>query len=126
MRAFAGILYYFSSTANPILYNVMSRKFRAAFRRTVCCWWPCQSTRGPTQAAPPAVAFDGVLNRRVLPGHANPAVGDHSMQANETPRHIQVRNNNNNNINNNNSGDWLLALPMKAVFGYLMRPSGWL
>ena len=33
-----GILYYFSSTANPILYNLMSRKFRAAFRRTVCCW----------------------------------------------------------------------------------------
>ena len=37
----AGILYYFSSTANPIIYNLMSRKFRRAFRRTLCCGWWC-------------------------------------------------------------------------------------
>ncbi|KAK9885618.1 hypothetical protein WA026_012382 [Henosepilachna vigintioctopunctata] len=29
-----GILYYFSSTLNPILYNLMSRKMRNAFKRT--------------------------------------------------------------------------------------------
>ncbi|KAH3691940.1 hypothetical protein DPMN_191354 [Dreissena polymorpha] len=32
----SGILYFFSSTVNPILYNVMSRKFRRAFKRTLC------------------------------------------------------------------------------------------
>ena len=32
----AGVLYYVSSTVNPILYNVMSRKFRSLFRRTLC------------------------------------------------------------------------------------------
>jgi hypothetical protein len=30
------VLYYVSCTVNPILYNVMSRKFRASFRRTLC------------------------------------------------------------------------------------------
>ncbi|XP_078048146.1 neuropeptides capa receptor-like [Augochlora pura] len=32
-----GCLYYFSTTVNPILYNLMSIKFRQAFRRTICC-----------------------------------------------------------------------------------------
>ena len=32
----AGVLYYVSSTVNPILYNLMSRKFRQAFHETLC------------------------------------------------------------------------------------------
>ncbi|XP_070159920.1 neuropeptides capa receptor [Polyergus mexicanus] len=32
-----GCLYYFSTTANPILYNVMSVKYRMAFKKTLCC-----------------------------------------------------------------------------------------
>jgi len=72
--AYLGILYYFSSTANPILYNLMSRKFRAAFRRTVFCWCRCESCGGATNARlplPPAVpppvpvVHDG--HRRALP-----------------------------------------------------------
>lgn len=35
-----GCLYYFSSTVNPILYNVMSARYRHAFRRTLCCLPP--------------------------------------------------------------------------------------
>lgn len=31
-----GVLYFFSATVNPILYNVMSRKYRQAFRQTLC------------------------------------------------------------------------------------------
>ncbi|XP_066600198.1 neuropeptides capa receptor-like [Prorops nasuta] len=32
-----GCLYYFSTTVNPILYNVMSVKYRSAFKETLCC-----------------------------------------------------------------------------------------
>lgn len=33
----AGVFYYLSCTINPIIYNVMSRRYRSAFRRTFCC-----------------------------------------------------------------------------------------
>ena len=33
---FSGVLYYVGSTVNPILYNVMSRRFRRAFMETIC------------------------------------------------------------------------------------------
>jgi len=33
---FTGVLYFLSSTVNPILYNLLSRKFRYAFKRTFC------------------------------------------------------------------------------------------
>ncbi|XP_060566310.1 pyrokinin-1 receptor-like [Ruditapes philippinarum] len=32
----SGVLYFFSCTVNPILYNLLSRKFRRAFKRTLC------------------------------------------------------------------------------------------
>ncbi|KAL4233797.1 neuromedin U receptor [Mactra antiquata] len=32
----SGILYFFGSTINPILYNVMSRRYRLAFLETIC------------------------------------------------------------------------------------------
>ena len=74
----AGILYYFSSTANPILYNLMSRKFRAAFRHTVCCWFRCGScwrqARSTSQAAPAPVALDNAGEPRVPPHRPDFAV----------------------------------------------------
>lgn len=33
----AGILYFVGSTVNPILYNVMSKRYRQAFKETICC-----------------------------------------------------------------------------------------
>ncbi|XP_017787356.1 PREDICTED: neuropeptides capa receptor-like [Habropoda laboriosa] len=33
----SGCLYYFSTTVNPILYNLMSMKYRRAFKQTICC-----------------------------------------------------------------------------------------
>lgn len=33
----SGCLYYFSTTVNPILYNVISIKYRQAFKQTICC-----------------------------------------------------------------------------------------
>ncbi|XP_061167513.1 neuropeptides capa receptor-like [Saccostrea echinata] len=32
----SGVLYFFSATINPILYNLMSKKYRQAFRQTMC------------------------------------------------------------------------------------------
>lgn len=32
----SGVLYYISCTINPIIYNVMSQRYRAAFRKTLC------------------------------------------------------------------------------------------
>ncbi|RUS70776.1 hypothetical protein EGW08_021463, partial [Elysia chlorotica] len=32
----SGVLYFLSCTINPILYNLLSRKFRQAFKRTLC------------------------------------------------------------------------------------------
>ncbi|XP_043466372.1 neuropeptides capa receptor-like [Leptopilina heterotoma] len=34
---FSGFLYYFSTTINPILYNLMSSRYRKAFKETLCC-----------------------------------------------------------------------------------------
>ena len=33
---FSGVLYFCNSTINPILYNSLSKKFRLAFKRTLC------------------------------------------------------------------------------------------
>lgn len=41
----AGCLYYFSSTVNPILYNVMSAKYRLAFKETLCGFMPQDRSR---------------------------------------------------------------------------------
>ncbi|XP_054709125.1 neuromedin-U receptor 2-like [Uloborus diversus] len=37
---FAGCFYYFNSTINPILYSVMSKRFRVAFRDKLCAGPP--------------------------------------------------------------------------------------
>ncbi|KAK9497870.1 hypothetical protein O3M35_003780 [Rhynocoris fuscipes] len=37
MYHISGILYYFSATVNPILYNLMSVKYRTAFKQTLFC-----------------------------------------------------------------------------------------
>ncbi|XP_038219023.1 neuropeptides capa receptor-like isoform X2 [Zerene cesonia] len=33
----AGVFYYVSATVNPILYNIMSHRYRIAFKETLCC-----------------------------------------------------------------------------------------
>ncbi|XP_048769875.2 neuropeptides capa receptor-like [Ostrea edulis] len=32
----SGVLYFFSATVNPVLYNLMSKKFRQAFQQSIC------------------------------------------------------------------------------------------
>ncbi|XP_014668659.1 PREDICTED: G-protein coupled receptor 39-like [Priapulus caudatus] len=44
----SGVLYYTSATINPILYNVMSLKFRGAFKTTLFrCFRPPKKQRSP-------------------------------------------------------------------------------
>ncbi|KAJ8315275.1 hypothetical protein KUTeg_007425, partial [Tegillarca granosa] len=33
----SGVLYFVGSTVNPVLYNVMSKRYRQAFKETLCC-----------------------------------------------------------------------------------------
>ncbi|XP_076077991.1 pyrokinin-1 receptor-like [Mytilus galloprovincialis] len=40
----SGVLFFVSSTVNPILYNVMSVRYRQAFRETLCCCFIEQPT----------------------------------------------------------------------------------
>ncbi|XP_045482182.1 pyrokinin-1 receptor-like [Harmonia axyridis] len=48
----SGILYYLSATINPILYNIMSVKFREAFKETFsrCCHLSCFKSRRPQRS----------------------------------------------------------------------------
>ena len=34
----SGVLYYLSATVNPLLYNLMSQRYRTSFKRTLCRW----------------------------------------------------------------------------------------
>lgn len=36
----SAITYYLTATINPILYQLMSLKFRLAFKETFGCWFP--------------------------------------------------------------------------------------
>jgi hypothetical protein len=38
----SGITFYFGSVINPLLYNVVSNKYRRAFRDLVCCRLTCK------------------------------------------------------------------------------------
>ncbi|XP_014246738.1 pyrokinin-1 receptor-like isoform X2 [Cimex lectularius] len=42
----SGILYYLSTTINPILYHIMSLKFREAFKSALCCRGRSRSAAG--------------------------------------------------------------------------------
>ncbi|XP_031627677.1 neuropeptides capa receptor-like [Contarinia nasturtii] len=45
----AGVFYYMSCTINPIIYNVMSHRYRKAFRQTFCCQENGSQTTTQTQ-----------------------------------------------------------------------------
>ncbi|KAF4519308.1 hypothetical protein B566_EDAN005247, partial [Ephemera danica] len=55
-----GCFYYFSSTVNPILYNVMSAKYRLAFRATLC-----RLTSPSRRSLPSAASFRAVSSQDV-------------------------------------------------------------
>ena len=50
----SGFLYYLSATVNPILYNLMSLKYRHAFKQTLCGRKRRRAQGGTTNRQPPA------------------------------------------------------------------------
>ena len=64
----SGFLYYLSATLNPILYNLMSLKYREAFKRTLCTCTGLggsAATTATTAASGPAThSYNGSGNRR--------------------------------------------------------------
>ncbi|GIY70025.1 neuropeptides capa receptor [Caerostris extrusa] len=58
----SGCFYYFNSTINPVLYTVMSNRFRVAFREMLCADNPC--TLRPVFVA--AAGNDSVTARRTV------------------------------------------------------------
>ncbi|XP_022244946.1 pyrokinin-1 receptor-like isoform X3 [Limulus polyphemus] len=59
----AGCLYYFSATINPILYSLMSAKYREAFKRALCSLPRSKQHRGSMQQRDTPGQFDSSLRR---------------------------------------------------------------
>ena len=95
-----GVLYFVSTTVNPILYNVLSRKYRQAFTMTLCnacmddatrqrlqrdgfgmCTVYYSATRASATPLPATVTGDTITSkRRRMWGNAATAVGrPHSL-----------------------------------------------
>ncbi|KZC04373.1 PREDICTED: neuropeptides capa receptor-like [Dufourea novaeangliae] len=55
----SGCLYYFSTTVNPILYNLMSMKYRHAFKQTLCCVGRKPPSRSWTTRRTPQMCENG-------------------------------------------------------------------
>jgi len=80
----SGILYFVSSTVNPILYNVMSLRYRKAFRDTLHA--ACIAAHCWDHDSPASVALSERHHRPLLHGgNSNNAIG-HSVTFNRRAR----------------------------------------
>ncbi|KAG8234170.1 hypothetical protein J437_LFUL007328 [Ladona fulva] len=64
MYYITGFFYYISSTVNPILYNVMSARYRRAFRDTLCC---------PSRPAPANILSSSGPSTKWINGNGGPS-----------------------------------------------------
>lgn len=55
-----GVLYFVSCTVNPILYNLMSRRYRQAFRETICVCDRFRCPLSPNSPPPPTLASPSI------------------------------------------------------------------
>lgn len=75
-----GILYFISATVNPLLYNLMSGKYRAAFRDTLCqccCCFFLPSQRQQRMAS--SMYYRG--RRTVSSSRTRSALSDHAKRS---------------------------------------------
>ncbi|XP_073991004.1 pyrokinin-1 receptor-like isoform X1 [Rhodnius prolixus] len=87
----SGLLYYLSTTINPFLYNIMSLKFREAFKNTLT---KCLNGREVLQSEGGGGSSGGVGAGGVFPRF------NYSVLSHRSVRH---NNSTNNSLNNNNS-----------------------
>jgi hypothetical protein len=99
----AGVLYFVSCTVNPILYNLMSNRYRRAFRETLC---RCRQVAAPSVVVSSGNAdahflqhrpsqccsnefgrTDGIDWRSIANGHRNTTSAADNVANGWTPRH---------------------------------------
>lgn len=74
-----GILYFISATVNPLLYNLMSGKYRAAFRDTLCQCCCFFSPSHQQQRMASSMYYRG--RRTVSSSRTRSALSDHAMRS---------------------------------------------
>lgn len=93
----SGITYYLSSTINPILYQVMSKKFRLALRETLSC---CRSNSF-NEAADYEIAYSTALttpsSKQNSLQRKNHNAGNYRHHHHHHPQISPVNHNNNKN-----------------------------
>ncbi|KAL8585517.1 hypothetical protein ACOMHN_051402 [Nucella lapillus] len=86
----SGVLYFVSSTVNPILYNVISRRYRVAFKQTIC--GPCrQYARTGSLFSRQSFGSNAPNSRRKGGDLASQQHQRHSLLGPESPRHTSLR-----------------------------------
>ena len=68
----SGFLYYLSATVNPILYNLMSLKYRHAFKQTLCGRKRRRAQGGTTNRQPSAQRTYNFRNSNFRNGESSP------------------------------------------------------
>ncbi|KAJ3599648.1 hypothetical protein NHX12_033604 [Muraenolepis orangiensis] len=82
----SGVFFYLSSAVNPVLYNLMSTRFREMFKEVMCHWPPrghsfsvtrltLRSTLSDTANAANATAITTAATASLGPGPCPPADG---------------------------------------------------
>ncbi|XP_066600212.1 neuropeptides capa receptor-like [Prorops nasuta] len=95
----SGCLYYFSTTVNPILYNLMSAKYRTAFKQTICRDLLCKRrwTRRSQQSC--RCSFDDQNHTSSTKSSVGYTINQVAEMFKLVPSRIEVDDNSNNNDN---------------------------
>lgn len=75
----SGVTYYLSATINPILYSIMSVKFRTAFKDTLQIW--CLKTNSRKRRAVNAVVAN-MYNNQILAEDSSRGIDQGASQLN--------------------------------------------
>ncbi|KFM79479.1 Neuropeptides capa receptor, partial [Stegodyphus mimosarum] len=107
----AGCFYYFNSTINPILYSVMSNRFRVAFREKLCA--------GPPSLWCICCCFFCCVRDFEKRSQQTPAIYRNSNSHSSVRSYVSYNQNKMAGVNNNNvSGGALLPRPRSMAVNY--------
>ena len=97
----SGVTFYFGSVINPILYNVVSNKYRRAFADLFCCRLKSQPKKStkilkqkfhPTSPHLPINNHLKHLDQSQLTPHGNQQIPNHSSKSNSSSSHFAEKN----------------------------------